>query len=748
MDGTLRQGYSLQFCCIPPSFQGIKEANLSSQEEVDFPATEIQQLLQKQAISVVPTHDMYKGLYSTYFLVPKKTGGFRPILDLRYLNQHIAWKPFRMLTLRKLLELVQPGDWLTTIDLKDAYFHVEVARKHRKFLCFAFQGVAYEYTRLPFGYSLAPRTFSKCVDAALLTLRNQGMRVFFYFDDLIVMARSKQWAVFHTAHLILHLNNLGFAINWEKSSPYPRQEVEQTSLLQAVRKLQLRTAVTALSVMRLLGLMAAAHPVVTLALLHMRRLQRWFTSLHLNLKRHKRCMVKPPQSVQRDLRFWGFPHHLRAGVPLGRISSYVSVFTDASLTGWGGTCLARAVGGVWSPGESRHIDQLELQAVFLVLQHHKGLVQGRHVLVRTDNRTTVSYIIRQGGVRSAALLTLAEDLWTWAAAHLLSLKALHVPGSENRGADLMSRDGPPQSEWRLHPDIIQQIWSGFGTAQVDLFAIRHNTHCPLWFSILPQDSQPLAHVPWTKGLLYAFPPLHLIPPLLERVRQEGLSVILVAPSHRSAGWYAEVTQLAVMEPWPVPQVWGALSQESGAIGTLPVLGQPLQGLMEKGLSHSTIKVYAVAISSCYEGFGDRPVFTHPLVKSFLQGVRRQRPVLRVSAPQCDLPLRVSELCALSVHPSCMLLRGDHSAAVLRPNPSFVPKNIRSSFRSRTIHLDALHPPTHPGPREAYVQAGKDPPLVVRAHSTQGVAVSTALFNGDLCSQVRLRICEEGDWCLP
>lgn len=49
----------------------------------------------------------------------------------------------------------------------------------------------------------------------------------------------------------------------------------------------------------------------------------------------------------------------------------------------------------------------------------------------------------------------------------------------------------------------------------------------------------------------------------------------------------------------------------------------LQGLMEKGLSHSTIKVYAAAISSCHEGFGDRPIFTHPLVKRFLQGVRRQ-----------------------------------------------------------------------------------------------------------------------------
>ncbi|KAL3046904.1 hypothetical protein OYC64_021178 [Pagothenia borchgrevinki] len=77
-----------------------------------------------------------------------------------------------MLTVKQLLGLVQPGDWFTTIDLKDAYFHVEIAPEHRKYLRFAFQGVAYEYSRLPFGYSLSPCTFSKCVATALQPLRD------------------------------------------------------------------------------------------------------------------------------------------------------------------------------------------------------------------------------------------------------------------------------------------------------------------------------------------------------------------------------------------------------------------------------------------------------------------------------------------------------------------------------------------------------------------------------------------------
>jgi len=61
-----------------------------------FLSTEIQALLQKQAVSVVHSQDREKGVYSMYFLVSRKTGEFRPILDLRSLNQHIACEKIHM----------------------------------------------------------------------------------------------------------------------------------------------------------------------------------------------------------------------------------------------------------------------------------------------------------------------------------------------------------------------------------------------------------------------------------------------------------------------------------------------------------------------------------------------------------------------------------------------------------------------------------------------------------------------------
>ena len=65
----------------------------------------------------------------------------------------------------------------------------------------------------------------------------------------------------------------------------------------------------------------------------------------------------------------------------------------------------------------------------------------------------------------------------WASEHVLSLRALHIPGPEKRGADLMSRGGPLADQWRLHSEVVQEIWNRFREAEVDLPTSRNNTHC-------------------------------------------------------------------------------------------------------------------------------------------------------------------------------------------------------------------------------------------------------------------------------
>ena len=110
---------------------------------------------------------------------------------------------------------------------------------------------------------------------------------------------------------------------------------------------------------------------------------------------------------------------------------------------------------------------------------------------------------------SPALCKLTTILWQWAHPHFLSLRAVHVPGALISAADTMSRGGPQPGEWRLHSQVVSEIWRHLGRAEVDLFASRESTHCPLFFSLRNDDPpmgwDALAH-PWPRGLLYAFPP--------------------------------------------------------------------------------------------------------------------------------------------------------------------------------------------------------------------------------------------------
>ncbi len=116
--------------------------------------------------------------------------------------------------------------------------------------------------------------------------------------------------------------------------------------------------------------------------------------------------------------------------------------------------------------------------------------------------------------------------------------------------------------------MVSQFWQRYGRAAVDLFASRENTYCQLYFSLKEEDAplgvDELAH-PWPNVLLYAFPPLSLISPTLSRVRDQGLSLILIAPWWQSKHWIAEIVQLLSDQPWPLPLCRDLLSQARGEI---------------------------------------------------------------------------------------------------------------------------------------------------------------------------------------
>ena len=148
------------------------------------------------------------------------------------------------------------------------------------------------------------------------------------------------------------------------------------------------------------------------------------------------------------------------------------------------------------------------------LERVSRLCTDRIVLVATNNSTVVSYINKEGGMRSGTLCALLWRILTWCTRHQVTLKARHIPGRLNVVADKLSRLGQTiQTEWSLFQEVFQAICSRWHWPQIDLFATRFNNKLPQFVSPVPD---PLAvavdalSFQWENLDAYAFPPAAIL----------------------------------------------------------------------------------------------------------------------------------------------------------------------------------------------------------------------------------------------
>lgn len=196
-----------------------------SGEERDSLEIEIAQMRQKGAISLVE-ENRKEGFLSTFFLVPKKECGHRPIINLKRLNQFIPHHHFKVEGIHMLKDLLRKGDWMAKIDLKDAYFAVPISEPDKKYLRFRWDQEVYQFNCLPFGLSCAPWVFTKIIEAATAVLREMGIRLIIYIDDMLIMAESETLLKDHVAGTVYLLENLGFVINLPKSILEPQRTID------------------------------------------------------------------------------------------------------------------------------------------------------------------------------------------------------------------------------------------------------------------------------------------------------------------------------------------------------------------------------------------------------------------------------------------------------------------------------------------------------------------------------------------
>ena len=164
------KGCTLEFATYPHDRYQPKEIRFSSRECL---AIEIELQRLDKGIIIPSEHETCEFI-STMFVRPKADGSFRLILNLKRLNEHIVYHHFKMESLKSVIQLMEKGCFMASVDLRDEYYSVPMSVHAQKYLKFTWGGKLYKFTCLPNGLCSAPRLFTKLLKPVYSTLRLKG----------------------------------------------------------------------------------------------------------------------------------------------------------------------------------------------------------------------------------------------------------------------------------------------------------------------------------------------------------------------------------------------------------------------------------------------------------------------------------------------------------------------------------------------------------------------------------------------
>jgi hypothetical protein len=503
------------------------------------------------------------------FLVPKRGGKFRKILDCRGLNAELRDVHFRMEGVEVTQALIREGDWGTSLDFKSAFSHVPVHPDLRSFLCFEYRGEAYQYRGMPFGVKHAPRVFTRLMKRAVTAVRKRwGVRMTFYMDDSLLLFPDRETAERQTKEIAAFLQGLGWTLSQEKCQFEPSQQIEflgwkwdlrtcticmaenkqhslAAKLARWIRIAESRERRRVRKLAKLIGRLNFLRFQFPEASLHLKHLD----ALKVETVRKKgwdaACTVTP--QLCGDLKWWAAKVSSNIPRSLQRPPVTATLTTDASPVGWGAVleqgdqmCY---VHGTWKEGLDWSSNARELSAVRLALQRFRNRLSphaNTTLLVRSDNTTTVADInsLRAPPSLRAHLLRLLSV----ARALRLSLTALHLPGVQNQAADRLSRLGAHR-EYTVKPAVLQalmiefQFWPG-----TDIFG--RDSEMADRGEGRPSDG---LRVPWKGRDLYLHPPISLLMPTVRKLEIEPTRAILIHPAWESQPWSLLIQERAVRQ---------------------------------------------------------------------------------------------------------------------------------------------------------------------------------------------------------
>ena len=373
---------------------------------------------------------------------------------------------------------VGPGAHIYKRDLRHAYRQIPVDPADYRYLGYFWQDMLYFDSVLAMGQRNAAMACSRTTNAVIHIHKQAGYKGTNYLDDLIGVAspRSSDQA-YH--HLELTLSDLGLSENFTKAcAPACMQVVlgievntvngtlsvpddKMKEIKPMLKKWQRKVKSTKTELQSLIGSLQFISKCVLQSRVFMNRLLETLRSMS------KKKSIKLGESFKKDVRWWARFIEDYNGVSFIPAVMWmepdVTFATDSCLKGCGGIYFKEYFHVSFPQNimdQQLPIHKLEMLAVLLAVRIWGRYCGGMKIQIYCDNEACVQ-VINSSRTKDSFFATCLRELWLEVATFGFELRAVHLPGEENRVPDWLSR-------WEIHPNY-QELFRGFMGDEIDQY---------------------------------------------------------------------------------------------------------------------------------------------------------------------------------------------------------------------------------------------------------------------------------------
>lgn len=152
---------------------------------------------------------------SPIVMIKKKTGGWRFCVDYRALNKVTVSDAYPIPYVSATLDKLRDAKYLSTLDIKSAYWQIHVAKEFRPLTAFTIPSKElYQFKRMPFGLTNAPAVWQRLIDRVVGVDLDPYVSV--YLDDVIICTSTFEKHIEVVPEVVRRIRDAGLTLNQDK----------------------------------------------------------------------------------------------------------------------------------------------------------------------------------------------------------------------------------------------------------------------------------------------------------------------------------------------------------------------------------------------------------------------------------------------------------------------------------------------------------------------------------------------------